>query len=107
MVQPPTSKSLFPGHHEESPKAGYETDADESELSEWESGNVRQGSGSQISVATTAPVGGGVISIDKTLLTSFGVIRGTKGSWRLLCENLGIEALNSYPNVTDCQVDKP
>ena len=33
-------------HHRNPPrKAGYETDADESELSEWESGNVRQGQG--------------------------------------------------------------
>ncbi len=55
----------LPRQHEPSRKAGYETDADESELSEWESGNVRQGpgsqiSGKQISVATTPPVGGDI-----------------------------------------------
>ena len=32
-------------------KAGYETDADESELSEWESGNVRQGPGAYHSLS--------------------------------------------------------
>lgn len=65
-------------------QAGYETDADESELSEWESGSVRQGQAAQRSSLLSRKL---VLSL-QVHESLFICARGTKGSWKLLCVDL-------------------